>query len=64
MINRLRSLLRDYYPQALAVFPNLTHRAAASVLRAAPTPRHRLPAFFTELARAGVLFTFPGISTA
>jgi transposase len=38
-INRLRSLLRDYYPQALAVFPNLTHRAAASVLRAAPTPQ-------------------------
>jgi transposase len=38
-VNRLRSLLRDYYPQALAVFPNLTHRAAASVLRAAPTPQ-------------------------
>jgi hypothetical protein len=25
--NRLRSLLRDYYPQALAAFPNLAHRA-------------------------------------
>lgn len=37
--NRLRSLLRDYYPQALVAFPNLTHRAAASVLRAAPTPQ-------------------------
>jgi transposase len=37
--NRLRSLLRDYYPQALAAFPNLAHRAAASVLRAAPTPQ-------------------------
>jgi transposase len=37
--NRLRSLLRDYYPQALIAFPNLTHRAAASVLRAAPTPQ-------------------------
>jgi transposase len=37
--NRLRSLLHDYYPQALAAFPNLAHRAAASVLRAAPTPQ-------------------------
>ena len=37
-MNRLRSLLRDYYPQALVVFPNLAHRAAANVLRAAPTP--------------------------
>jgi transposase len=37
-MNRLRSLLRDYYPQALVAFPNLAHRAAASVLRAAPTP--------------------------
>lgn len=38
-MNRLRSLLRDYYPQALQAFPNLAHRAAASVLRAAPTPQ-------------------------
>jgi hypothetical protein len=38
-MNRLRSLLRDYYPQALVAFPNLAHRAAASVLRAAPTPQ-------------------------
>src|SRR5256714_13671618 len=37
-MNRLRCLLRDYYPQALVAFPNLAHRAAASVLRAAPTP--------------------------
>ena len=38
-MNRLRSLLHDYYPQALQAFPNLAHRAAASVLRAAPTPQ-------------------------
>ena len=38
-LNRLRSLLRDYYPQALVAFPNLAHHAAASVLRAAPTPQ-------------------------
>ena len=38
-MNRLRSLLRDYFPQALQAFPNLAHRAAASVLRAAPTPQ-------------------------
>jgi transposase len=38
-MNRLRSLLREYYPQALQAFPNLTHRAAAVVLRDAPTPQ-------------------------
>ena len=37
-MNRLRALLADYYPQALIAFPNLTHRAAAVVLHAAPTP--------------------------
>lgn len=37
-MNRLRSLLRDYYPQALQAFPNLAHRTTAVVLRAAPTP--------------------------
>jgi transposase len=37
-MNRLRSLLREYYPQALQAFPNLAHRAAAVVLRAVPTP--------------------------
>jgi hypothetical protein len=38
-MNRLRSLLHDYYPQALQAFPNLSHRAAATVLLAAPTPQ-------------------------
>jgi transposase len=38
-MSRLRSLLHDYYPQALVAFPNLAHRAAAVVLRAAPTPQ-------------------------
>lgn len=37
-MSRLRSLLHDFYPQALKAFPNLAHRAAASVLQAAPTP--------------------------
>lgn len=32
-MNRLRSLLRDYYPEALVAFPNLAHRAVASALR-------------------------------
>ena len=27
-VNRLRSLLVEYYPNALKAFPNLTHRAA------------------------------------
>ena len=37
-VNRLRSLLREYYPAALVAFPTLTHRAALTVLRAAPSP--------------------------
>uniref|UniRef100_UPI0035E41421 IS110 family transposase n=1 Tax=Streptosporangium album TaxID=47479 RepID=UPI0035E41421 len=38
-VNRLRSLLREFYPAALAAFPILTQRAALTVLRAAPTPQ-------------------------
>ncbi len=37
-VNRLRSLLVEFYPNALAAFPNLTHKAALEVLAAAPTP--------------------------
>ncbi len=37
-VNRLRSLLIEYYPNAVAAFPVLTHKAALEVLRAAPTP--------------------------
>jgi len=37
-VNRLRSLLVEFYPQALIAFPNLTHKAALEVLGAAPTP--------------------------
>jgi len=37
-VNRLRSLLVEFYPQALAAFPNLTHKAALEILGAAPTP--------------------------
>ena len=37
-VNRLRSLLIEYYPNALAAFPVLTHKAALEILRAAPTP--------------------------
>ena len=36
--NRLRSLLREYFPAALQAFPNLTSRTALAVLAAAPTP--------------------------
>ena len=36
--NRLRSALMQYYPQALAAFPNLLHKAAQTILAAAPTP--------------------------
>lgn len=37
-ISRLRSVLIEFYPQALQAFPNLKHRAALTVLTAAPTP--------------------------
>jgi transposase len=37
-ISRLRSVLLEYYPQALVAFPNLSHHAAMAVLAAAPTP--------------------------
>lgn len=36
--NRLRSALREFYPQALGVFDDLTHPDALSVLGKAPTP--------------------------
>ena len=36
--NALRSLLREYYPAALAVFDDLASRDALAVLAAAPTP--------------------------
>ena len=37
-LNRLRSLLLEFYPQALQAFPNLKHKAAIAVLTLAPTP--------------------------
>ena len=36
--NRLRSVLLEFYPQALRAFPNLQHKAALTVLGAASTP--------------------------
>ena len=36
--NQLRSQLREFYPAALAAFPELTGRDALAVLAAAPTP--------------------------
>ena len=37
-VNRLRSLLVEFYPNALTAFPNLTHKAALEIIGAAPTP--------------------------
>lgn len=37
-INRLRSVLLEFYPQALQAFPKLKHRTAMKILAAAPTP--------------------------
>ncbi len=36
--NRLRSLLREFFPAAVTAFPNLTTRSALTILAAAPTP--------------------------
>ena len=40
-VSRLRSVLLEFYPQALQAFPNLKHHAATTVLAAAPTPAAR-----------------------
>jgi transposase len=37
-VSRLRSVLLEFYPQALKAFPKLKHHAATAVLAAAPTP--------------------------
>ncbi|TLP74198.1 IS110 family transposase [Nesterenkonia sphaerica] len=37
--SRLRSVLLEFYPQALEAFPNLQHRAALTFLEAFPSPR-------------------------
>lgn len=47
--NRLRSLLREFFPAALQAFPDLTTRTALVVLAAAPTP-----AAAARLTRAGL----------
>ena len=66
-MSRLRSLLRDYYPQALQAFPNLAHRAAANVLRAVPTPQaaQRLtPARVVALLKKAGRRNDPGLAEA
>jgi transposase len=37
-VNRLRSLLREFFPAALTAFPDLSTRTALTVLAIAPTP--------------------------
>ena len=37
-LSRLRSVLLEFYPQAVRAFPNLKHHAATAMLAAAPTP--------------------------
>jgi transposase len=48
--NRLRSLLREFFPAALAAFPDLTTKTALAVLAAAPTP-----AAAAKLSRANLV---------
>lgn len=55
--NRLRSGLREYYPAALATFPDLCDRGALEVLAKAPTPaqgrRLTIAQLRAALAKAG-----------
>lgn len=37
-VSRLRSVLLEFYPQAVKAFPNLKHKAALTILAAASTP--------------------------
>lgn len=37
-LSRLRSVLLEFYPQAVKAFPNLKHHTATAVLAAAPSP--------------------------
>jgi transposase len=37
-ISRLRSVLLEFYPQAIRAFPHLKHHAATTILAAAPPP--------------------------
>ncbi len=41
-VSRLRSVLLEFYPQALQAFPTLTHKAALTILAVAPTPEQGL----------------------
>ncbi len=57
-ISRLRSVLLEFYPQAIQAFPKLKHHAATTVLAAAPTPadgtaltRRRLEALLRRCGR-------------
>jgi Transposase/Transposase IS116/IS110/IS902 family len=57
-VNHLRTLLHQFFPAALRAFPDLTHRAALTVLAAAPTPtkaaalsRHRVIALLRRSGR-------------
>lgn len=55
--NKIRSLLREYYPSALAAFPDLSHPVAVEVLLLAPTPtaaaKLTVPRVRAALRRAG-----------
>ncbi|TMQ81280.1 IS110 family transposase [Actinomadura soli] len=64
-VSRLRSLLRDFYPAALQAFPILTHAAALTVLRAAPTPKaaaRLTPARVATLLRRAGRRNDPGLA--
>ncbi|GGD91253.1 IS110 family transposase [Microbacterium murale] len=57
-VSRLRSVLLEFYPQAIKAFPNLQHYAATAVLAAVPTPAagqrltsRRIEAIFRRVGR-------------
>lgn len=57
-VSRLRSVLLEFYPQAVKAFPKLSHYAATAVLSAAPTPtagarltKRRIESIFHRVGR-------------
>jgi len=56
-VNRLRTVLLEFYPNALAAFPIVTHKAALEILGKVPTPGQALklthPRTVTLLRRSG-----------
>ena len=52
ILNQLRCVLREFYPAALEVFPELVHTDCLAALALAPTPTHAAKVRVTTIAAA------------